>query len=104
MSTTGNQNAISFPLDQMRENSRQISSLSQNLEQMVRAEWKKGLDSLTDVPAPIKAILEVVFTQLEKDIFHLINEHSSLAQNLARAADVAEMLDKDVSQGFSASI
>ncbi len=95
--------SIKFPLDQLRQSASQISSLADNLEQQVRSEWQKALDSLTDVPAPIKTILDMVFQQLEKDLFHLINEHSSLGSNLARAADVAENLDRDVSGGFDAS-
>jgi hypothetical protein len=94
-------NPISFPLDQMRQNARQISSLSDNLNHQLSNDMRTAIGNLTGVPAPVRTIVEALLQQLEKQLLHLVTEHSTLGTNLLRAADVAEMLDKDVSQGFN---
>ncbi len=98
------QSSISFPLDQLRESARQISSLSDALNQQVANEMRAALGDLSEVPAPIRTIVERLLQQIEQHLLHLIAEHSTMGTNLLRAADVAEMLDRDVSQGFNASI
>jgi len=95
------QNTISFPPDQLRQSGRQISSLSDALNQQLTNEMKKALGDLNGVPASIKTIIEMVLQQVERQLLHLITEHSTMGANLIRAADVMESLDKDVSQGFN---
>jgi uncharacterized protein YukE len=94
---------ISYPVEEMRQVAQQIGSLSDDLQQLTDNLWKQIDDALTNLPAPIKTVLEIVIQYLKRDLNHLLHERSELARNLKRVADLAQQLDQGVSQGFNSA-